>query len=140
MQALLHFSKHFFSQRFDIFFLGESRWIITYPANRVGTIFKHQIYAQHLLLCIIMGSKPFRRTILIFVWIFKLGNQKEACLLLGQSFFIPSTITKTQVNRVLLLGILCRQGNIDQFSNFTKESQFWGPFFIFSRPKGIQRN
>ena len=93
----------------------------------MGTIFKHQIYAQHLLLCIIMGPKPFRRTILFFVWVFKLGNQKEACLLLGQSFTFQVHTTKTQINLVLFL-LLC----ILIISAFLlKNPNFEGLFHIF---------
>ena len=134
--SLIALLKTLFFTKVWHFFLGESRWIITYPANRVGTIFKHQIYAQHLLLCIIMEPKPVRRTIWFFAWIFKLISKRLICF--RPKFYILST-TKTHINLVLflLLGILCRQDNIDHFSNFTKESQFWGSFLIFSWPKWI---
>ena len=104
--SLIALLKTLFSTNFWHFFSGESRWIITYPANRVGTIFKHQIYAQHLLLCIIMGPKSFWRTILFFVWIYKLIRKRLVC-------FWAKVLhtTKTQINQALfmLLGILCWQ-------------------------------
>ena len=142
--SLIALLKTLFSTNFWHFFSGESRWIISYPANRVGTIFKHQIYAQHLLLCIIMEPKPVRRTILFFAWIFKLISKRLICF--RPKFYIPST-TKTQINLVLnksstisVVGHIVSSRQYWSFLQFWKNPNFEGLFFIFSWPKWIRQN